>query len=91
MFMQKSNILNNNNIDFSLILSCFIIVLIKLLKKCYKKEKCERSQLWSMDWCGERSFGHRVSHQTFYNTSRAVLIETTKKKLKINKKSIFIN
>ena len=22
-----------------------------------KKEKCERSQLRSMDWCGERPFG----------------------------------
>ena len=27
-----------------------------------KKEKCERSQLRSMDWCGGRPFGHRAAH-----------------------------
>ena len=37
----------------------------KLLKSKIKKEKCERSQLWSMDWCGERPFGHRASHHLF--------------------------
>ena len=26
-----------------------------------KKEKCERSQLRSMDWCGNRPFGHRAA------------------------------
>ena len=24
--------------------------------------ECERSQLWSIDWCGERLFGHLSSH-----------------------------
>ena len=46
-----------------------------------KKEKCEHSQLWSIDWCGEKRFGHRASHYAFYNIFLTVLIETMKKKL----------
>ena len=34
-----------------------------------KKEKCERSQLWSMDWCGERPFGHRAAHHLLVTNS----------------------
>ena len=30
-----------------------------------KKEKGERSQLWSMDWCGERPFDHLTPHHRF--------------------------
>ena len=30
-----------------------------------RKKKCERSQLWSIDWCGERPFGHQFSHHIF--------------------------
>ena len=35
--------------------------------KVREKEKCERSQLWSKDWCGERPFGQQASHHLFYN------------------------
>ena len=38
-----------------------------------KKEKCERSQLWSMYWCGERPFGHRASNHTSYNNNFCVV------------------
>jgi len=34
-----------------------------------KKEKCERSQLRSMDWCGERPFGHRAAHHLLVTNS----------------------
>ena len=30
-----------------------------------KKEKCERSQLRSMDWCGEKPFGHQDDHTIY--------------------------
>ena len=35
------------------------------MAKKERKKKCERSQLWSMDWCGERPCGHRASHHIF--------------------------
>ena len=41
------------------------ISLETLLTKLNKIQKCEHSQLWSMDWCGERPFGHRASHHIF--------------------------
>ena len=42
-----------------------VYLIFKLIER--KKEKCERSQLWSMDWCGERPFGHRASHHICVN------------------------
>ena len=48
-------------------------------KKIKKKENCKRLQLWSMDWCGERPFGHRASDHTFYNNFLAVISKTIKK------------
>ena len=47
-----------------------------------KKWKMWTSQLcnvWSMDWCGERPFGHRASDHTFYNNFLAVISKTIKK------------
>ena len=40
------------------------------------KEKMWTSQLRLMDWCGERPFGHRTLHHTFYNIFWAVLTKT---------------
>ena len=47
-----------------------------------KKIKMWTSQLcnvWSMDWCAERPFGHRASDHTFYNNFLAVISKTIKK------------
>ena len=38
-----------------------------LNSKKERKKECERSQLWSMDWCGERPFGHQASHHICVN------------------------
>ena len=32
------------------------------------KEKCERLQLRSMDWWGERPFGHQTAHLLLINS-----------------------
>ena len=53
-----------------------------------KIEKCELSQLRFMDWCGERPFGHQVSHNTIFFW--AVLSKTIKKNLRSMKNNNII-
>ena len=43
--------------------------LIEYLMLKERKKECERSQLRSMDWCGERPFGHRAAHHLLVTNS----------------------
>ena len=41
-----------------------LLILFSIFYIYFKKEKCKRSQLWSMDWCEDKPFGHQTSHQS---------------------------